>query len=278
MRYSIVRELSHPASPHEVTLARDPAGNAVVLKRLRERHRDRDDLALRLELEVAVLRELGGQRGIVRLVALEHRPLTIVMEHVSGGSLADRLRELRGRRIGLPLAHVGDVARGMLEALGHLHANSVVHRDIKPSNILFASDGTVRLIDFGVAARADPGRGGQLYGLPADWIEERVGTLPYAAPESVFDPSGPAAPAQDVYAAAIVLYEMLAGAPPWALMPDEHPESFIERLKRDWETSGLPEIPGVDPGFAQALSLALDPDRRRRLGSTGELAATLGLA
>jgi len=200
------------------------------------------------------------------------------MEHVSGGSLADRLREVRDRRIGFPLARVRDVARGILEALGHLHANGVAHRDIKPSNILFAGDGTVRLIDFGVAARADPKRGGQLYGLPADWIEERVGTLPYAAPESVSDPSGPAAPPQDVYSAAIVLYEMLAGAAPWAPAPDEGPEFFVQRLSRAWDAGGLPEIPGVDPEVAQALSRALDPDRRRRLGSTRELAATLGLA
>ena len=277
MHYSIVRELSQPGSTHEVTLARDAAGAAVVLKRLRASHRDRDDLALRLEIEADVLRELGGQRGVVRLAALEHSPFAIVMEYVSGGSLADREREDRVRRTGMPVERVIDVARGILDALGHLHANAVVHRDVKPSNILFAGDDTVRLIDFGVAARADPRRGGLLYGLPADWVEERVGTLPYAAPESVSDPAGPAAPAQDVYGAAVVLYEMLAGAPPWALTPDERPESFVERLKHEWEANGLPEIPGIDPWITHALSSALHPDPRYRLGSARELAVRLGL-
>jgi eukaryotic-like serine/threonine-protein kinase len=275
--YSIVRELSHPASPHEVMLARDAAGNAVVLKRLRASHRDRDDLVLRLELEAAVLRELGGQQGIVRLAALERSPLTIVMEYVSGGSLADRVRDVRDRRIGMPLARALDVAGGILEALGYLHAHDVVHRDVKPSNILFADDGTVRLIDFGVAACADPGRGGLRYGLPPNWIEERVGTLPYAAPETVRDPSGAATAAQDVYGAAVVMYEMLAGAPPWNLTPDERPESFVERVECEWQSNGLPEIPGVDAGVTKALPLALHPDPRRRLGSVRELAVRLGL-
>jgi eukaryotic-like serine/threonine-protein kinase len=278
VHYSIVRELSHPASPHEVMLARDAADDGVVLKRLRASHRERDDLALRLELEATVLGELGGQRGVVRLAGLERSPLTIVMEYVSGGSLAGRARDVLDRQIGMPLARVLDVSGGILEALGYLHANDVVHRDVKPSNILFDGDGTVRLIDFGVAARADPGRGGLLYGLPPDWIEERVGTLPYAAPETVREPAGPATPAQDVYGAAVVVFEMLAGAPPWNLTPGERPESFVERLECEWEDNGLPDIPGVDPRVVQALSLALHPDPRRRLGSARELATRLGLS
>ena len=259
-------------------LARDAAEDAVVLKRLRASHRERDDLALRLELEATVLGQLGGQRGVVRLAALERSPLTIIMEYVSGGSLADRVRDVRDRQNGMPLARVLDVSGGILEALGHLHAHDVVHRDVKPSNILFDDDGTVRLIDFGVAARADPGRGGLLYGLPSDWIEERVGTLPYAAPETVREPSGPATAAQDVYGAAVVVYEMLAGAPPWNLTPGERPESFVERLECEWQDNGLPEIPGVAPQVVQALSLALHPDPRRRLGSARELATRLGVS
>jgi eukaryotic-like serine/threonine-protein kinase len=250
----------------------------VVATPLHASHRDRDDLALRLELEASVLNELGGQRGVVRLAALERNPLTIVMEYVSGSSLADRVRDARDRRIAMPAARALDVAGEILEALGHIHAHAVVHRDVKPSNILFADDGTVRLIDFGVAARADSIRGGLLYGLPADWIEERVGTLPYAAPETVRDPSGPATPAQDVYGAAVVLYEMLTGFPPWDLTPDEHPESFVERLEWEWEDRGIPEIPGVEPRIAQAMSAALHPDPHRRLGSARELAARLGLS
>ena len=91
------------------------------------------------------------------------------------------------------------------------------------------------------------------------------------------DPSGAATAAQDVYGAAVVMYEMLAGAPPWNLTPDERPESFVERVECEWQSNGLPEIPGVDSGVTKALPLSLHPDPRRRLGSVRELAVRLGL-
>jgi serine/threonine-protein kinase len=231
-RYTIVRELSRSEAPHIVVLARDARGDAVVLKRLRDTCRHREDLALRLRLEAELLGSLGGPHGIVRLAATDDDPFTLVMEYVGGGSLEDRLHDARRLGISIPPARTMAVAAALLEALDYLHGNGVVHRDVKPANVLFTRDGAVRLIDFGVAARSDPTRGGACYGLPADWIEERVGTLPYAAPESVLDPSAGATPAQDVYSAAVVVCEMLTGVPPWHLTSGESPEAFAERVVR----------------------------------------------
>lgn len=261
-RYTLVRELSDAVSPHAVYLARDTAGDPVVLKRLRETHRDRADLALRLQLEADVLVLLGGTHGVVGLDAIERDPLTLVMEYVGGGSLTDRLRDARSLGITIPVRRALCVAHGLLTALAHAHARGVVHRDVKPSNVLFATDGMVRLIDFGVAARADPARGGGCYGLPADWVEDRVGTLPYAAPESVLAAGAAATPGQDVYSAGVVLHEMLTGARPWEVREGESPEAFAERVVR----AGVAPMRLVDvpTQVADVVRAALAPDATAR--------------
>ena len=124
----------------------------------------------------------------------------LVMEFVRGRSLAARLRA-DGR---LPAPEAVRIARAMLSALGHCHAAGVLHRDIKPGNVLLAEDGAVKLTDFGIArtAASDLTAQGTLIGTPA-----------YMAPEQF---GGGALDARtDVYACAVVLYEMLTGRKPF---------------------------------------------------------------
>ena len=274
-RYTLVRELSHAASPHAVFLARDAAGDAVVLKRLRDTHRDRDDLALRLQLEAEILEQLDGAHGVVRLDAIDHDPLTLVMEYVGGGSLTDRLGDATSLRITIPLERALRITHEVLTALAHAHARDIVHRDVKPSNVLFAADGTVRLIDFGVAARSDPARGGACHGLPADWTEDRVGTLPYAAPESVLAPASPATPAQDVYSVGVMSFEMLTGTRPWEVAQGERPEAFAERVVR-FDFARL-SLAGVPVQVADVVRAALAPDPANR-PSASVMKGLLGVA
>jgi serine/threonine-protein kinase len=210
--FTIVARLSHADAPADVSLARDAAGQPCVLKRLRAEYADREDLALRLRLEGAIIAELGGRGGLVRaleVVDTPNEPYTIVLEHIPGGSLADRLRDTPV----LDLATATRVAAELFGALAHLHAHDVVHRDVKPSNILFDAAGALRLIDLSVAARGRPPRA-----LPEDWEEERVGTLRYTAPEALAR-GAPIAAAQDIYSAGVVFREMLGGHPPPSVAP-----------------------------------------------------------
>src|ERR1700733_14505348 len=147
----------------------------------------------------------GSDPGIVQIFDVGHAPegLYYVSELVEGESLAARLR--RG-----PLTpwEAAGLAEQLCRALGRAHGQSVVHRDVKPANILLSADGRLKVGDFGIARLAE----GSTDGASATV----VGTPRYMSPEQARGRR--ATPATDVYSVGIVLYEMLAGRPPF----DEH--------------------------------------------------------
>lgn len=104
---------------------------------------------------------------------------------------------------------VGRVRRGivgLLRALAYLHENGCIHRDIKPSNVLVDREGEVRLVDFGIVKELLPGGVGQS-------LSQVFGTSTYFSPEQSLGSS--VTSATDLYAVGVVLYELLAGSPPF---------------------------------------------------------------
>ena len=126
----------------------------------------------------------------------------IVMEHVAGRSAEAILRE----RHQLEPAWAVDVAKRVADALGAAHAAGIVHRDIKPGNVMIGDDGSVKVLDFGIARAMD--------GTALTHSAAVLGTAAYMAPEQVL---GHAADERsDIYSLGCVLYAMLAGRPPFA--------------------------------------------------------------
>ncbi|AGC47694.1 serine/threonine protein kinase [Myxococcus stipitatus DSM 14675] len=183
---------------------------------------------------------------VFRAGEVQGRPY-LVYEYVDGKSLAEL-------RLPLPWRYVLDIAVGLARGLCAAHQRGVLHRDLKPGNAILDTDGTVKLLDFGLAAfveaelrmpRAAPGV---------------AGTPRYLAPE--LWSGAEATPQSDLYALGLLLYELCTGGLPRTPGPLSRMPGALEPLGR---CGALVErVPGMDPEFAQAIErcLAEDPQQR----------------
>jgi hypothetical protein len=167
---------------------------------------DEDELLDRFEREVRLLASLSHPH-VVRVLALERigsHPV-LVLELLTGGTLKDRLRQ-RGT---LPPAEAVGVMLDILAGLEALHQRGIVHRDLKPENVLFSGDGTAKLADLGIAK--DHGA------ATITAIGQVLGTPLYMSPEQAR--GDPTSLSCDIYALGCMLYELLAGRPPFVGNP-----------------------------------------------------------
>jgi serine/threonine-protein kinase len=125
----------------------------------------------------------------------------IVMEHVSGHSCAEILRD-RGH---LDVEEAVDVVGQACRGLDYAHRNGVVHRDVKPGNLLVSDTGVVKLADFGIARAADQSSITQVGSV--------LGTAAYLAPEQARGEE--AGPRSDIYSLGVVTYQLLSGRLPY---------------------------------------------------------------
>lgn len=127
----------------------------------------------------------------------------IVMEHVEGHLLSDLMRQGR-----LEERHILKVADGVLTALEVSHRAGIVHRDIKPANVMIANDGTVKVMDFGIARAVSDATGN------LEQTTSILGTALYISPEQARGEEPDTR--TDLYSLGVVMYELLAGAPPFS--------------------------------------------------------------
>ncbi len=126
----------------------------------------------------------------------------LVMEHVAGGTL----RDLIATQGALPPGRALQLLEPVLRALAAAHAAGLVHRDVKPENVLLGDDGRIKVTDFGLARAIETSNLTATTGF-------LMGTMAYLAPEQV--EQGRTDTRTDVYAAGILLWELLTGQPPY---------------------------------------------------------------
>jgi serine/threonine-protein kinase len=266
-RFEIL-ELLGAGGMGEVYRARDlRLGREVALKLLPEQFvRDAQRLA-RFERETQVLASLNQPNiaALHEIVALEGTH-ALVLELVEGETLSERIA-----RGALPLPEALGIAAQIATALDAAHERGIVHRDLKPGNVKLRPDGTVKLLDFGIAKVLDPattgsnpaavtltaaevpGGGARILGSPA-----------YMSPEQArgmeVDRRG------DIWSFGCLLYEMLTGVR--AFGGDGPSDVIAKVIEREPDFAALPaEVPIT---IRRLLQRCLEKDKRRRLRDIGD--------
>ena len=225
------------------------------------------DVAVKTLTGVSVFRLMGSKPEAWAMATVSHpavaqiygieswrdRPF-LVVEFLPRGTLADRLRSGP-----LPAGRALEIAALLADALAALHEAGYLHGDVKPSNVGFASDGSPKLLDFGLAREANDSTG-------------LGGTVRYLSPEVL---SGrPADEADDVWSLCVMLYEMVRGQHPFA---GGEPDDIRSRIRRQRLSRGVPIAsgPAPSPAVAAFAAAVLTARRAARPASARTFAGSL---
>jgi eukaryotic-like serine/threonine-protein kinase len=218
---------------------------------------------LRITREAQAMARLGDHPNIVTVFDVgeeaDGTPF-IVSQYMSGGSLAEHLESMPGRRLDLDRALT--LTEQLASALAHAHQLGIVHRDVKPANVWLDSDGSGRLGDFGLAADVDASR------ITSEGTV--LGTLAYLAPEQALgrEPD----PRSDLYSLGALLYELLCGRPPFL---GDDAVSVISQHLNNSPVSPRFHNPDVPDRLDKLVLKLLEKDPNARPGSGADALALL---
>jgi len=286
----------------EVYRARDTRlGRLVAIKILPAAFVADAERVARFQREAKVLASLNHPK-IAAIYGLDESDgvKALVMELVEGEDLAQRLT-----RGAIPLDESLAIATQIAEALEAAHEQGIIHRDLKPANIRVRPDGTVKVLDFGLAkARVSDGSPDELMNSPTITAQATragivLGTAPYMSPEQA--KGRPVDRRTDVWAFGAVLYELLTGrrafpgdsvtetlshvltlTPDWTLLPPETPAAIRTLLRRCLEKTPARRLDSaaalrleIDDALAAPQDVASGPPRRDRRRINGMAIATV---
>jgi serine/threonine-protein kinase len=260
--YRVIRRLGK-GGMGEVYLVRDTSGNDLAVK-VMSAAADNHEARRRFAREAAAAMEIRHP-NLVAVYDVGEDPEThlcyISMEYVSGGNVSERLAK-SGR---FTIREAVAVAAYVADALEAAHRKGVVHRDLKPENIMLTAEGTVKLLDLGIAKIA-----GGIDSLKTT-AKSVFGTPAYISPEQAADSSTVDTRA-DVYSLGVILFELLCGHRPYA---GNSPSEVLQQLL---DPSPIPDVrtfnDKVSPKISAVLSLMCAKKREDRLASPKDVIDT----
>ena len=260
-RYSITKVLGAGGMGMVYKATDKELGETVAIKTLRPGMMQQDPAALdRFRSEIRLARKIS-HRNVVRThdIGESNGLYYITMEFVEGSSLKDLIIS-RGR---LPAAAVISIGKQLCRALEVAHEAGVIHRDIKPQNMVVEADGTVKVMDFGIARLQMRSEGHTQAGMV-------VGTPEYMSPEQLRgdDLDGRA----DIYSAGVVLYESLTGKLPHIA---DTPGALIGKVLSETPQPPRASVAEVSPALSAVIMQALSKDREQRPKTALEFLALL---
>ena len=244
-------------------------GRSVAIKVLPEALATDPERLARFDREAKTLATLNHP-NIAQIYGVErsHGATALVMELVEGPSLGDRIA---GGPV--PVDEALSIARQIAEALEAAHAAGIIHRDLKPANIKVRDDGTVKVLDFGLAKASEPAfadsadlsRSPTITTPAMTFAGVLVGTPAYMSPEQAR--GRPIDKRADIWAFGCVLFEMLTGKRAFA-DGESVSDVLAGVLKGEPEWNALP--PDTPPAIRALLERCLRKDAKRRLQDIGE--------
>ena len=266
----------------EVYRARDTKLNRdVAIKILPSAFANDPDRLARFKREAQVLASLNHPH-IAAIYGFEDSGgvHALVLELVEGPTLAERLQASgSGLRHGLPIEDALAIARQIADALEAAHEQGIIHRDLKPANIKVRDDGTVKVLDFGLAKLIEAGAAGRAGEAGREDLTQSptittpamtqagmiLGTAAYMSPEQA--KGKPADKRSDIWAFGCVLYEMFAGQR--AFDGEDVSETLAAILRAEPVWSALPE--SLNARLRALLSRCLQKDIRKRWQAVGDV-------
>jgi serine/threonine-protein kinase len=258
-RYEILERIADGGMSTVYRARRIGDGVVVALKILRDQYAQDREFVERFTREARAAEALAHPH-IVRVFesGRDQDVYFIAMEYVEGVNLKEHLRRI-GR---LEPGDAERLARSVCEALDYAHGQGIVHRDIKPQNVLLATDGAVKVTDFGIA-RA-------LSAVTITQTGTVLGSVQYLSPEQAR--GGGVGRASDIYALGVVLYEMLTGHLPFA---GDSPIAIALKHLHDTPPSPRAVEPSVPRRLEGIVLKAMAKRSEDRYRSAREMAADL---
>jgi len=256
-----ITEIIHRSGMSTVFKANDPQTGQTVALKVPLMNLEADPAFYsRFEREEQIGKSLDHP-GILKIIPVEQksRPY-IVMEYVKGQTL-DRLMHTVGI---LPISDTLKIASRICDALEYMHKHGVIHRDLKPSNIMLCDDGTLRIMDFGIAKTEAMRR------ITFGGFSPTMGTPDYMAPEQIKGKRGDQR--TDIYSLGAILYEMVTGQ-----VPFQGPNVYAVMNAR---LVGDPEAPRklnpeLSPHVEEIILHAMERDPFKRYPSAAAMKADL---
>ncbi len=257
-RFELIAELGR-GGMGVVYKARDlEAGETIALKVLQPQIAAQSEIIERFKAELRLARKIT-HKNICRTYDL-HRfgpTAAIAMEYIEG----ENLRSLLNRVEGLSVRHAMKILRQVIAGLAEAHAQGVVHRDLKPENILLARDGTVKVMDFGIARSVQ---------AQVTLTSSLVGTPAYMSPEQAESKTSDAR--SDIYSLGLMMYEMFTGEHPFRA---ESPVAMAMKQVQESPPPPRQVEPDLPERIDAAIQKCLEKNPDKRFQSVAELEAAL---